>query len=118
MRAFVFGCAALLASTSLVCADDIMANFYGNTVIAKGPTSEVHVHYKADHTFDGTGTSAMGSMALTGKWMIDDKSQLCRNYDTPPPGMTNPVCTPWSARDVGDTWTIMDRTVTLVQGIQ
>jgi hypothetical protein len=32
--------------------------------------------------------------------------------------MTNPVCLPAVAHQVGDTWTAGDRTATLVQGIQ
>jgi hypothetical protein len=118
MRAFVLGAAALLASTSLAFADDIMAGLYGNTIIAKSAMSEIRMHYKADHTFDGTGSSMMGSMALKGTWALDDKGQLCRTYETPPPGVTNPLCTPWSAHKVGETWTMNDRTITLVQGIQ
>jgi hypothetical protein len=118
MRAFVLGAAALLATTSLAFADDIMAGYYGNTVIAKSAMSEIHMHYKADHTFDGTGSSMMGSMALKGTWTLDAKGQLCRTYETPPPGVINPLCTPWSAHKVGETWTMNDRTITLVAGIQ
>ena len=118
MRAFILGAAALLASTSLAFADDIMAGLYGNTIVSKGSMGEVHVHYKADHTFDGTASSMMGSMDLKGTWAFDDKGQLCRTYDTPPPGVTNPLCTAWSAHKVGDNWTMSDRTITLVQGIQ
>lgn len=118
MRTFLIGAAALLASASLAHADDIMANFYGNTVEATSAMGTIHVHYKADHSFDGTGTSPLGSMALTGKWYLDDKSQLCRNYDVPPPGRTNPVCTPWAAHNVGDTWQTNSATVTLVKGIE
>jgi hypothetical protein len=118
MRAFILGAAALLASTSLAFADDIMTGLYGNTIISKGSMGEVHVHYKADHTFDGTASSMMGSMDLKGTWAFDDKGQLCRTYDTPPPGVTNPLCTPWAAHKVGDNWTMSDRMITLVQGIQ
>ena len=64
MRALVLGAAALLASTSLSFADDVMASLYGNTIISKSTMGEAHVHYKADHTFDGTASSAMGSMDL------------------------------------------------------
>jgi hypothetical protein len=60
----------------------------------------------------------MGSMDLKGTWALDDKGQLCRTYETPPPGVTNPLCTPWTAHKVGDTWTLGDRSITLVQGIQ
>jgi hypothetical protein len=118
MRAFGLGCVALLASTSFAFADDVMANFYGNTIIAKTDMSEVRMHYRADHTFDGTGSSMIGSMGLKGIWKLDNQGQLCRTYDTPPPGVTNPLCTPWTAHKVGDTWTLGNRTITLVPGIQ
>ena len=93
MRAIHSGRGRLLASTSLAFADDIMAGLYGNTIVSKSTMGEVHAHYKADHTFDGTASSAMGSMDLKGTWVLDDKGQLCRTYDTPPPGVTNPLCT-------------------------
>ena len=121
MRAFVLGAAVLLASSSIAfAADDVMASFYGNTTISKGSNgSEVHMHYKADHTFDGTGSMMGQSMALTGTWNIDDKGQLCRNYNPAlPMGPANPVCTPIAAHKIGDTWSVMDRTITLVPGIQ
>lgn len=118
MRAIILGAAALLASTSLAFADDIMAGYYGNTIVSKSTMGEVHAHYKADHTFDGTASSTMGSMDLKGTWALDDKGQLCRTYDTPPPGVTNPLCTPWTAHKVGDSWTLGDRSITLVPGIQ
>ena len=120
MRALILGAAALLASTSLALAgDDVMAGFYGNTVISKGASSEAHIHYKPDHTFDGTGSMMGMSADLKGTWNIDDKGQLCRNYDPPlPMGPANPVCSPIAAHKVGDTWTVMNRTATLVQGIQ
>jgi hypothetical protein len=118
MRAYILGAAALLASTSFVFADDIMAGYYGNTVIAKGTLGESHVHYKADHSFDGSGSSIMGKMDLKGTWTLDDKGQLCRTYDTPPPGVSNPLCTAWAAHKVGDSWSMMDRSITLVQGVQ
>lgn len=117
MRAIILGAAALLASTSLAFADDMMAGLYGNTIIAKNAMSEIHMHYKADHTFDGNGTSMMGSMALKGTWALDDKGTLCRTYETPPPGVTNPLCTPWTAHKVGDSWTMNGRTITLAPGI-
>ena len=118
MRALVLGAAALLVSTSLAFADDIMAGYYGNTIISKSAMGEVHSHYKADHTFDGTASGALGSMALKGTWAFDDKGQLCRTYDTPPPGISNPFCTPWAAHKVGDSWTMSDRSITLAPGIQ
>ena len=112
---------ALIAAPAFA-GDDIMAGFYGNTVISTGGMGEAHTHYRADHTFDVT-FSAMGqSMNSKGTWNIDAKGQLCRNYDTPPPGMTNPLCIPAEAHKVGDSWTVtfngQTRNVTLKAGIQ
>jgi hypothetical protein len=122
MRGFVFGAAALLASTSLaLAADDVMAGYYGNTVVSKSAMGESHTHYKADHTFNGTASGMMGSMDLKGTWKVDDKGQLCRTYESAPPGMPNPLCTPWEAHKAGDTWTMQmgnqSRTISLVSGI-
>jgi hypothetical protein len=119
MRGFVFGAAALVASTSVaLAAGDVMD---GNTVISKGAMGESHVHYKADHTFDGTASSTLGSMDLKGTWKLDDKGQLCRTYETAPPGAPNPLCTPIEAHKAGDTWTMQmgtqSRTISLVSGI-
>lgn len=119
MRAVILGAAFVFAVPAAAFAgDDVMASFFGNTVISKNAMSEAHIHYKADHTFDGSASSMMGSMDLKGTWKIDDKGQLCRTYDTPPPGVTNPLCTPIAAHKVGDTWTAADRTITLVEGVQ
>ena|ERR1700722_15491300 len=119
MRALFLGTAALIVSTSVAHASDLMANYYGNTIIAKTATSEFHFHYRADHTFDGSGHGPNGPIALQGKWFLDDKDSLCRNYDVPPPGASNPVCTQWSSHNVGDTWTLKEGvTATLVQGNQ
>ena len=123
MRALVLGAAALIVSSALAtAADDVMSGYYGNTLISTGGMAEVHTHYKADHTFDGQASSMLGSMNLKGSWMIDDKGQLCRTYETPPPGVSNPFCTPWAAHKVGDTWTAtmgsQTRTLNLVQGIK
>lgn len=123
MRVLILGAAALLAfSTAALAGDDVMAGYYGNTVVAKGAMGESHVHYKADHTFDGSASSMLGSMSLKGTWKIDDKGQLCRTYDTAPPGVPNPLCTPVDPHKAGDSWTMtmgdQKRQVSLVQGIQ
>ncbi len=123
MRSYAFGAAVLVASSSLaLAADDVMAGYYGNTVISKGAMGETHIHYKPDHSFNGSASSMLGSMDLKGTWKIDDKGQLCRNYETAPPGVPNPLCTPAAAHKAGETWTMQigssTRTITLVQGIQ
>jgi hypothetical protein len=103
-------------------ADDVMAGYYGNTVVSSGGMGEAHTHYKADHTFD-VSMSAMGqTFNGKGTWSIDDKGQLCRNYETPPPGMPNPLCIPAEAHKVGDAWSVtingQTRNLTLKAGVE
>src|SRR5579872_2670799 len=122
MRGFVLAAAAVLASSVVAFAgDEVMSGYFGNTVISKGAMGETHTHYKADHTFDGTASSMLGSMDLKGTWKIDDKGQLCRTYETAMPGVPNPLCTPAVAHKAGDTWTMQSgsstRTITMVAGI-
>ena len=117
MRLVLAASAALLLSAVAALADDdVMATRYGNTVVSKSASGlEVHMYYKADHSF--TGKVIGVDFALKGTWKADG-GNICLTYDPPPPGMTNPVCTLLEAHAVGDTWTSGDRTVTLVQGIQ
>jgi hypothetical protein len=114
--------AALALSTAAIAADDIMANYYGNTVIGKSAMGQSHTHYKANHTFDAALSNDQGSMETDGTWALNDKGELCRTYNTPVPGMPNPICVAWTAHKVGDSWqiTVNGRTseVTLVAGIQ
>ena len=111
----------LLGAGPALAAGDVMANTYGNTVVSTGAQGESHTHYKADHTFDVTMTSAMGSISTKGTWSVAD-GKLCRTYEQLAPGMTNPVCTPAEPHAVGDTWTVtingQVRTGTLKAGIQ
>ncbi len=118
MRLFIAAGIALVATTALAFAqDDIMATRYGNTVIAKASASapEVHLYYKADHSFSGIVVGM--SFKLQGTWEIKG-NQVCSTYDPAPPGINNPVCAQLDAHKVGDVWTAGDRTVTLVEGIQ
>jgi hypothetical protein len=124
MRALLLGAAMVFAATGAFAGDDVMANYYGNTVVSKSANGESHTHYKKGGTLDATLTGMMGSINLTGTWKIDDKGQLCRTYDNPPPMLPipNPFCTAWEAHKVGDTWTVtvggQTRTITLVAGVQ
>jgi|KBSMisStaDraftv2_1062788.scaffolds.fasta_scaffold390812_2 hypothetical protein len=123
MRGLVLiGSAFVLAAAPALAADDIMAGFYGNTVISSGGVLESHTHYRADHTFDVTATAMGQSFNGKGTWAIDDKGQLCRTYETPPPGMPNPLCIPSESHKVGDSWTVTvnggTRNMTLKAGIQ
>jgi len=106
MRLILAASAALLIAAPAFAGDDVMANFYGNTVITKSGMGESHTHYKADHTVTADATSMMGSMTLTGTWSINDKGELCRNYSNAPAMMPNPLCYPWASHKVGDSWTI------------
>lgn len=100
-------------------ADDVMAGFYGNTTVATGGQAETHTAYAADHSFVMKVPSY--GVVFKGTWAVKD-GQLCRTFNSPPPGIANPLCTPIEAHKVGDTWKIgtgsETRTVTLVQGVQ
>jgi len=121
MRNFFFAAvaAALLATPAL--ADDIMAGYYGNTVVSTSQLGESHTHYKPDHTFDVTLTGGMGTFTGKGTWEIKD-GQLCRTYDQPPPGLPNPFCIAVAAHQPGDSWTVTfgDRSIpaSMKAGIQ
>jgi len=122
MRKTLFALAPFaLTIMPAIAADDPMAGFYGNTVDVTGPSFQATVHYRADHTMDTSGMVAGKAFSTKGTWKIDDKGQLCRTYDTTPPTMTNPFCTPATPRKVGDTWTATTpdgsaRTITLKAG--
>jgi hypothetical protein len=118
----------LTATVSALCAapafaaDDMMAGYYGNTVIATGGVLESHTHYRPDHTFDVTATAMGQTFNAKGTWEINDKGQLCRTYETPPPGMPNPLCIPAETHKVGDSWTAavngQTRNMAMKAGIQ
>jgi len=109
----------LLCAGSATAADDMMAGFYGNTVISTGAAAESRTHFKADHTFDAV--FGGGMFNSRGTWEIKD-GQLCRTYDPPIPNVPNPVCVPAEGHKVGDKWTVTVngdvRQVSLVAGIQ
>ena len=92
-------------------ADEIMANYFGNTVIATSQMGELRVHYKPDHSFSGRADGPMGKYDIRGTWKFDEHGNLCRTYSTNgtdlPPGMPNPYCAAWSAHNVGDVWTVV-----------
>ena len=112
----------VLGTTPAVAAD-VMAGSYGNTVVVTGASLAVHVHYRADHTFDLAGTRSGKAFSTKGAWKINEKRQICRRYETPPPGMPNPFCSPAVSHKVGDTWSVKSpgggmNKVTLVAGVQ
>jgi opacity protein-like surface antigen len=115
---------ALLLAAPVLAGDDPMSGFYGNTAVVTGGMAETHSHYRADHTFDITAHAMGMDYKFAGTWKFDAKGQLCRTYADPtPPGLpSNPLCTPWEAHKVGDTWTTTTngstRTITLKAGVE
>lgn len=113
---------ALCAGPALA-ASDIMAGYYGNTVVSTGSGVEFHTHYRADHSFDLVGSMMGMSHTFKGTWALNGNGQICRTYvDETPPGSPNPSCRPIVARKVGETWTVTSdgdtRTITLKPGVQ
>jgi|ERR1700690_2346074 hypothetical protein len=118
MRLFLLGAAALFAAASSASAgDDPMATTYGNTLVSVSSGGlESHTYYNADHTFTGKVPSL--GFEYKGTWSIDDNGQLCRTFDPPVPGRTNPDCGTLENHAVGEKWTASDgASITLVQGV-
>ncbi len=114
---------AALCATPAFADDDVMANTYGNTVVSTGGATEVHTHYRADHSFDMVGSMMGMSQTFKGTWALDGKGNLCRTFaGGTPPNTANPLCTPIVAHTIGETWTVQTggqtRSVTLKAGIQ
>jgi hypothetical protein len=88
-------------------ADDLMAGFYGNTIVSTGGVAEIHTHYRADHSFDLVGSMLGMSRTYKGSWTLDGKGDVCRTFaGDPPPQTPNPLCTPIAAHKIGDSWTV------------
>lgn len=121
MRLFLLAIPFALATSGAAFAadDSVMAPFYGNTVIATGGMADTHSNYNADHTFVMNVPSL--HISFKGTWKIDG-ANMCRTFDSPPPGTPNPLCMPVEAHKVGESWTVTvngkTRGVTLVPGIQ
>lgn len=124
MQKFFLAAAILALGTAPAFAgDDMMGGYFGNTVVATGGIAETHSHYRADHSFDLVATAMGTTYNFKGTWAFDDKGQLCRTYvGDAPPNSPNPLCTPWEAHKVGETWTMTmggnSRTLTLKAGVQ
>jgi opacity protein-like surface antigen len=120
MRSFLLA-ASLVALTAApaFAADDMMAPYYGNTVIATGGMADTHSNYNADHSFVMNVPSL--HMTFKGTWKLDG-GNMCRTFDSPPPGAPNPLCVPMTSHKVGDNWTVTidgkSRAMTLAPGIQ
>ena len=111
---------ALFASPTFA-DDDVMAGFYGNTVVSTGGSATIRTHYRPDHTFDFVGSMMFISRTFRGTWALDDKGNICRTYvGDAPPDTPNPNCTPVVARKIGEVWKSKDgkRTLTLKAGVQ
>lgn len=108
--------AAVSAPACLASAeDDVMAPRYGNTTITHTDRGhEVHMYYKADHTF--TGKIVDVGLDVKGTWTVNNGT-VCLTYTPPPPTVTNPMCQAVIAHKVGDTWKVGNNTATLVDGI-
>jgi hypothetical protein len=111
--ALVFGASASFA------ADDVMATAYGNTIVSISTGGmEAHTYYNADHTFSGK-VPAMG-FEYKGTWSVDANGHICRTFDPPVPGRTNPDCDAeaQTSHAVGDKWTAADgAAIALVAGV-
>jgi hypothetical protein len=125
MRLVILAAALLgVSSASALAGEEIMANYFGNTVIATGQLGTLRVHYRPDHSFIGRAEGPAGAYDVRGTWALDAQGNLCRHYTTSgsdlPPGMPNPYCAPAAAHNVGDTWTVTENgksaQVTLVAG--
>ncbi|MBV9329966.1 MAG: hypothetical protein JOZ55_00270 [Alphaproteobacteria bacterium] len=97
---------ALPLALSARAGDEVMANYFGNTVVAQSQMGIAKIHYRPNHTFGGTASGPGGEIQLSGSWKIDEKGQLCRSYEHAPPGSPSDFCTPWEAHKVGDSWTM------------
>lgn len=114
---------AFAATPVLAGDEEMMAPYYGNTVVSTGGMAEVHTHYRADHTFDLTGSMMGMSQSFKGTWAFDGKGNVCRTFvGDVPPNTPNPLCRQLLAHKVGDTWTVTmngnTSTLTLKPGVQ
>ena len=112
---------AALCAAPAFADDDVMASFYGNTVVSTGGQFTIRTHYRPDHTFGFVGSMMFMRRTFKGTWTLDGKGNICRTYiGNQPPDTPNPSCAPIVARKVGDIWKSQDgkRTFTLKAGVQ
>ncbi|HEY1630446.1 MAG TPA: hypothetical protein VGF56_03985 [Rhizomicrobium sp.] len=122
MRTALIATLVLLTAPAFA-ADDIMAGYYGNTVVSTGGALEAHTHYRGDHGFDVTASMMGMSKSFKGTWALDGKGNVCRTFvGDMPPGMTNPQCAPIAAHKLGENWTVTTdgktRDFTLKPGVE
>jgi hypothetical protein len=100
LRILAFGAIFIVAPTISSADQDILSDFYGNTLISKDGGYESHYYYKPDHTF----TAALPAyyLVLKGTWSQSSDGQVCRVFSTPLPGVKNPDCNVMLVHKVGD----------------
>src|SRR5882672_1460556 len=104
MRRSAFGAMLAVAAGAFATpalADDPLANYYGNTLVAKGAHDDWQVWYLPDHTY----TAEFNDHPISGTWSIEgDKVCLYQITPTPVPD-TLPRCYPVQTHKVGESWT-------------
>lgn len=122
MKKLLLLAAALVLATPAFAGDDVMQNYFGNTLVVTGGMVDSYTHFHPDHTFDANASVLGAKIVRKGTWAIDDKGELCRTLEDPPPGAPNPACFALVAHKPGDSWTVSlngkTRTLTLKAGIQ
>jgi hypothetical protein len=106
LAAAVLSAAALFVCTAAFAGDtggntrDVLACFYGNTLIAKDGDIVSHFWYKPNHTF--TGTVPAYYLVINGTWSEKEDGTICRVFDPPLPTVKNPDCGPMLVRKPGE----------------
>ncbi len=98
--ALLFLAALPFIVTKALAGNDVLVNFYGNTLISMDGGIKSYFWYKPDHTF--TGSVPAYYLALKGTWSQSADGTICRVFDPPLPTMDNPDCGPMLVHNVGD----------------
>lgn len=80
---------------------DMLAAFYGNTLVTLDGGIKAYFYYNPDHTFTGKVPAFL--FVLKGTWNVNDKGELCRVFDPLPPTITNPDCGPLLVHQIDET---------------
>ena len=96
MKKALFILATLVAASSAYAEEDIMAGFYGNTLVITDQSGVQKWRYKPDHTLSAT---MQDGKRITGTWLVNE-GRLCET----PEGQGS-VCYQMGAKKVGDKWT-------------
>ncbi len=98
--ALLASCAPIASADDAPGVEDVLADFYGNTLMTKDDGIVSHFWYKADHTFNGSVPAF--SLVIKGTWSQNPDGTICRVFDPPFPTMKNPDCGPMLVRKPGD----------------